>query len=113
MLARYQFFVGDLWERYGAAAWMEPWQRICSRPAAAARDVVAELRSLANRNAAMSASVLLDSIDAPESAQAALAAAFDDPAVAALAVCTLVTAGQRVAGQRQACTAPFLVPLPD
>ncbi len=116
-LARYQFFVGDLWERYGADAWMGPWQRVYSRPAGAARDIVAELRALANRNAAMSASVLLDSVDAPEQAQAALAAAFDDPAVAELTVYTLgdggAMAGLLVAGQRQDRGAIFLVFLLD
>lgn len=61
-LARYQFFVGDLWERYGADGWMGPWQRVYSRPAGAARDIVAELRALANRGAAISASVLLEQL---------------------------------------------------
>lgn len=116
-LARYQFFVGDLWERYGADAWMGPWQRVYSRPAGAARDIVAELRALANRDAAMSASVLLDSVDAPEPAQAALAAAFDDPAVAELTVFTLgdggAMAGLLVAGLRQERGAIFLVFLLD
>lgn len=115
--ARYRFFVGDLWERYGADAWMGPWQRVYSRPAGAARDIVAELRTLANRNAAMSASVLLDSVDAPEQAQAALAAVFDDPAVAELTVYTLgdsgAMAGLLVAGLRQDRSAIFLVFLLD
>lgn len=116
-LARYQFFVGDLWERYGADAWMGPWQRVYSRPAGAARDIVAELRALANRDAAMSASVLLDSVEAPEQAQAALAAAFDDLAVAELTVYTLgdggAMAGLLVAGLRQDRGAIFLVFLLD
>ncbi len=116
-LARYQFFVGDLWERYGADAWMGPWQRVYFRPAGAPRDIVAELRALTNRDAAMSASVLLDSVDAPEQAQAALAAAFDDPAVAELTVYTLgdggAMAGLLVAGQRQDRSAIFLVFLLD
>lgn len=116
-LARYQFFVGDLWERYGADAWMEPWQRVYSRPAGATRDIVAELRALANRNAAMSASVLLDSVESPEDAQAALAAAFDDPAVAELTIYTLgdggAMAGLLVAGLRQDRGAIFLVFLLD
>jgi len=116
-LARYQFFVGDLWERYGADAWMGPWQRVYSRPAGAARDIVAELRTLANRDAAISASVLLDSVDAPEQAQAALAAVFDDPAVAELTVYTLgdvgAMAGLLVAGLRQERGAIFLVFLLD
>ena len=116
-LARYQFFVGDLWERYGADAWMGPWQRVYSRPAGAAREIVAELRALAKRDAAISASVLLDSVEAPEQAQAAMAAAFDDPAVAEVTVYTLgdggAMAGLLVAGQRQDRGAIFLVFLLD
>ena len=81
------------------------------------RAIVAELRALANRDAALSASVLLEGVDAPERAQAALAAAFDDPAVAELAVYTLgdggAMAGLLVAGQRQDRGAIFLVFLMD
>ena len=116
-LARYRFFVGDLWERYGADAWLGPWQRVYTRPPGAPRAIVAELRALANRDAALSASVLLEGVDAPERAQAALAATFDDPAVAELAVFTLgdggAMAGLLVAGQREDRGAIFLVFLLD
>ena len=57
--------------------------------------------------------MLLDGIDAPERAQVALAAAFDDPAVAELAIFTLgdggAMSGRLVAGQRQDHGAIFLV----
>lgn len=116
-LARYQFFVGDLWERYGADAWLRPWQRVYTRPPGASGDIVAELRALANPDAARSASVLLEGVDAPERAPAALSAAFDDPAVTELAVFTLgdggALAGLLVAGQRQDRGAIFLVFLLD
>lgn len=116
-LARYQFFVGDLWERYGADAWMGPWQRVYTRPPGAPRAIVEELRALPNRDAARSAAVLLDDADDPARAQAALAAAFDDPAVAKLAVFTLgdggALAGLLLAGQRQDHGAIFLIFLLD
>jgi hypothetical protein len=79
--------------------------------------IVAELRTLADRDAARSASVLLEGVDAPERAQAVLAAAFDDPAVTELAIFTLgdggAMAGLLVAGQRQDRGAVFLVFLLD
>jgi hypothetical protein len=115
--ARYQFFAGDLWVRYGADAWLGPWQRVYTRPPAVPGAIVAELRTLADRDAARSASVLLEGVDAPERAQAVLAAAFDDPAVTELAIFTLgdggAMAGLLVAGQRQDRGAVFLVFLLD
>lgn len=34
-LAQYQYFVGDLWERYGKDAWMGPWKEVYAREAMA------------------------------------------------------------------------------
>lgn len=82
-LARYRFFVGELWERYGEEAWMGPWQQIYTRPPGASGDVVAELRALDDREARQSASLLVDDV---ANADDALAAAFDAPDVAELAV---------------------------
>jgi hypothetical protein len=31
-LAKYRFFVGDLWDRYGEAAWMGPWKSVLRSP---------------------------------------------------------------------------------
>ena len=116
-LARYQFFVGDLWERYGADAWMGTWQRVYLRTTGATPNIVTELRTLANHDAAMAASVLLDSVESLEEAQAALAAAFDDPAVVELTVYTLgdggAMAGLLVAGRHQDRGAILLVFLLD
>ncbi len=109
--------MGDLWERYGADVWLGTWSQVYTRPPGATRAIGAELRALANRDAARSASVLLEGVDAPEQARAALAAAFDNPAVAELAVFTLgdggAMAGLLVAGQRQDHGAIFLVFLLD
>ena len=48
--------------------------------------IVNELRALPDRAAAQSAALLLDELDAPQAAQQALAAAFDNPTVTALTV---------------------------
>jgi hypothetical protein len=58
---------------------------------------VAELRAITKRDAALAVEVLLDAIDAPERAQAAWAAAFDDLVVTELAVFT--------PGHRKMCSA--------
>jgi hypothetical protein len=79
-LARYRYFVGELWERYGEAAWLGPWREVYARPVGAKPDIVAELKGITDPNAALSAPMLLDN-DA-----AALAAVFDDPALTELRV---------------------------
>lgn len=103
-LATYRFFVGDLWERYGEAAWMGPWKRVYTRPADGTPDIVAELRGMDDRQARLSASMVLDEVEDAETARAALAAAFNDPAVSELTVYTLgdgaAMAGILVAGRR-------------
>ena len=57
-----------------------------------------------DREARLSASVILDEVDDAENARAALAAAFDDPAVSELAVYTVgdgaAMAGILIAGRR-------------
>ncbi len=85
----YQHFTGDLWERYGADAWMGAWQQVYTRPPGAASAIVADLRALEDRGARQSAAVLVDDADDPQAVKAALAAAFDDPAVTDLSVYTI------------------------
>lgn len=106
-LAKYQYFVGDLWTRYGADAWLGAWQQIYTRPQGADHAVVSELRAIKDRSAAQSVDLLLDEVADPKAAQQALATAFDDPAVTELAVykigdgaamAGLLVAARRVAG---------------
>jgi hypothetical protein len=85
-LAKYKYFVGDLWERYGEDAWMGPWKMVYTRPVDGKRDIIAELRGITDREARMSVEMILDNVDDPEKARTALSAAFDDPAVTELAV---------------------------
>lgn len=117
-LARYRYFVGDLWTQYGEAAWLGPWRQLYRRPPGALPDIVGELRALPDHTAALSAGVLLDEAENAAQAQAALVTAFDDPAVTELAVYQLGDGGAMngllVAGRRQATQeAIFLVFLID
>jgi hypothetical protein len=78
---------------------------------------VTELRALPDRAAAQSASVFLDDSDDPAHAQAALSAAFDDPAVTDVTVFAIgdgaAMSGLRVAGRRQDENAISLIFLLD
>ena len=117
-LAKYKYFVGGLWERYGADAWMGPWKEVYVRPAGAKPDIVAELRGIKDADAQLSAPMILDDIEGADKARAALAAAFDDPAVTELRAFNLgdggAMSGILVASRRGATEeATFLVFLMD
>jgi hypothetical protein len=92
-LAKYKYFTGELWERYGEDAWMGPWKEVYARPAGAKPDIVAELRGIEDADAANSAPMILDVVEDAALARAALAAAFDDPAVTELRVFNLGDGG--------------------
>jgi hypothetical protein len=46
-LAKYKYFTGDLWERWGEDAWMGPWKEVYTRQTGANVDILAELRGIA------------------------------------------------------------------
>jgi hypothetical protein len=117
-LAKYRFFVGDLWDRYGEAAWMSPWQLVHARPAGATADIVKELRAITDPAAQLSAPLLLDCLENAEAARAALSAAYDAPAVTELQIFTIgdgaALSGLLIAGRRPAAgEATFLIFLMD
>ncbi len=117
-LAKYKYFVGDLWERYGEAAWMGPWKAVYTRQPDTRRDIVSELRGIADRAARLSATVILDDVDGAEAARTALSAAFDDSAVTELVVYNVgdgaAMSGLIIAGRRgETGKATFLVFLLD
>jgi hypothetical protein len=117
-LAKYRYFVDELWERYGEAAWLSAWQEIYARQPEATADIIAELRSISDRSARLSVSLILDEIENAEQARAALSNVFDDPAVLALSVYTIgdgaALSGLLIAGQRaETDEAVFLVFLLD
>jgi len=117
-LAKYKYFTGELWERWGEDAWMGPWKEVYTRQTGANVDIVAELRGIADPDAANSVPMIVDNIEGADKARAALAAAYDDPAVTELRVFNLgdgeAMSGLLVAGRRQATgVATFLVFLLD
>lgn len=105
-LAQYKYFVGELWDRYGEAAWLGPWEEVYLRQADVKPDIIAELRSIRDPDTRLSVPMILDNIDNAEQARAALAAAYDDPAVTELRVFNLGDGGAMtgilLAGRRQA-----------
>ena len=116
-LAKYRYFVGDLWERYGKDAWMGPWKEVYVRTPDSTRDIVAELRGIGDAGARLSVPMVLDVVENAEAARQALSAAYDDPALTELRVFSLgdggAMSGLLVAGRRDAAEATFLVFLMD
>lgn len=116
-LEKYKFFTGDLWDRYGEAAWLGPWRQVYWRPDGAAPDIAAELRTIDDADAARSVEMILDNTDDPAAARAALAGVFDNPAMREVVVFNLgdgaAMAGVLVAGRRTTGEAVFLVFLLD
>lgn len=115
---KYKHFTGELWERWGADAWMGPWKEVYARKAGGKPDIVGELRRIADPDARNSVAMILENIDGAEKARAALAAAYDDPAVTELRVYNLgdgeAMSGLLVAGRRAAAgEGAFLVFLMD
>lgn len=75
----YRSFTGELWERWGEAAWMTSWKRVHVRSGPG--DIVSELKTLPDADASRSASVMLEGVEDPQAAALALAAVFDAPDV--------------------------------
>ena len=105
-LAKYKYFTGELWERWGEAAWMGPWKEVYARPTGAkAGHRGRAARHRRPRRAAHSVPMILENIEGADKARAALAAAYDDPAVTELRVFNLgdggAMSGILVAGRRR------------
>jgi hypothetical protein len=117
VLGKYKYFVGELWERYGEVAWMGPWKEVYARKPGATRDIIAELQGITDRDAQLSVPMILDAVKDADKARQALSAAYDDAAVADLAVYNLgdsgAMSGLLVAGRRDTGEATFLVFLLD
>ena len=96
---------------------MGPWKEVYAREAGATRDIVEELQGITDRDARPSVPMVLDVVENADAAQQALSAAYDDAAVAELAVYTLgdgeAMSGLLIAGRRDTGEATFLVFLMD
>lgn len=116
-LEYYQYFVGDLWERWGEDAWMGPWKEVYSRKARTKGDIVAELKGINDFDARGSVPMILEVVQDADAARKALSDAYDDPVVTELRVFNLgdggAMSGVLVAGRRKAGEATFLVFLMD
>ena len=71
-LAKYKHFAGELWERYGEDNWRAEWDTVYTRDPSTTRDIVAELRSISDRGARLSACLLVENNDHTTEAHAAL-----------------------------------------
>lgn len=99
----YRYFVGDLWDRFGETAWMQPWKVVYQRLAGTQPAIVSELQAIADPTIQQLLPLLLE-VGEAKIAGNALADAYDDATVAHLAVYTLgdsgAMSGLLVAGQR-------------
>jgi hypothetical protein len=115
-LKHYRYFVGDLWDRFGEAAWMAPWKLVYARKPGSRADIVAELRAIADPDVRLSVPMLLDINDA-ETTQKALSATYDNAEVNNLSVFALgdgsAMSGVLIAGRCNTGEATFLVFLLD
>lgn len=116
-LAKYKYYVGKLWDQYGEDAWMGPWKEVYVRKAGNKKDVVKELNGIEDDSASISVPMILENIDNADAAVGALAAAYDDPAVADFRVYNIgdgaAMSGLLLAGRRENSEATFLVFLLD
>lgn len=85
-LAKYRYFVGENWNRFGERAWMAPWREVYSRPAGGRRDFIAELQAIKDPDARRSTPLLLEATEDPAAAREALIAVYDDATVTELRV---------------------------
>lgn len=83
---RYQEFCGEIWERFGPENWLGQWAEVYRRPEGQAGDIVRELRELKDHPTALAGSLLLDNIDEPETAVAALADVFNHSSIGRLSI---------------------------
>lgn len=116
-LAQYKHFVGELWERWGEEAWMTPWKQVYTRKKGTKPDVAKELRGIEDFDAKMAVPLVLEIMEDPDKANEALAAAYNDPAVADLRAYTIgdgnAMSGLLLVGRRENGEATVLTVLMD
>lgn len=89
----YQYFVGDLWDRYGESAWMGPWKQVLASTGPMSQGIEQALRDLSDTDARQSAGLLLEDRENAADARAALQSVFDSPSIAELQVYNLGDGG--------------------
>lgn len=114
---KYQYFVGESWQRFGEEAWLSAWKQVYTRPAGIDHDIVTELRQIEDLDASQSTPMILDVIENAQAARQALSAAYDDLTVVDLVVYNLgdgaAMSGLLIAGRRSNGETTFLLFLMD
>ena len=117
VLEKYKFYVGEPWDRFGEEAWLSQWRKVYTRAPEAEHEIVAELKSISDRDTANSVPMILSVVKDAESAKLALSNTYDDKDVVDLEVYNLgdggAMSGLLVAGRRKNNEATFLVFLMD
>jgi hypothetical protein len=116
-LDKYQYFIGELWERYGEDAWMSVWKEVYHRQPDTNHDIAAELRGIKDRNIQQSVPMILEVVENADDAKLALSKTYDDKKVVDLKVYNLgdgeAMSGLLIAGRRSNNESTFLVFLMD
>ncbi len=115
-LARYREFVGGSWDRR-ASAWQSGFAELYRRGGSETRGIVAELRALQPAEARGVVDVMLDGMEDPAAASAALGEVFDQDGIRELRLYALgdgeAMAGVAVAALHASGESVFLVMLLD
>lgn len=85
----YRDFVGELWDRLGADAWLAPWSLAAARAQGSAQSVVDLLDTLEDLATRSAADMLVNANPDPEAAPDALREAFDHDGISELKVFTI------------------------
>lgn len=114
----YRDFVGELWERYGADAWLASWSLAAARDSDRAASVIDLLESLEDPLTRSAADMLVNANPDPDAARNALIVAFDQERVGHMEIYSIgdgeAMSGVLIAAHiRDASEATFLVFLMD
>jgi heat shock protein HslJ len=117
-LEKYEYFLGELWEKYGQETWMGQWKEVYSRKIDEEHDIVSELSGISDSEAVISVSLVLEGIEEADRARLALSSVYDDPSISNLRVYSIgdggAMSGILITGQsNETGEAVFLVVLMD
>ena len=116
-LAWYQHFAGKTWEQFGKDNWLANWRLVHARDTGQSKNIVAELQAIADSEAMLSASMLMENHEDSKLAQLALAQCFDNSAVQDLRVYRIgdgqAMSGLLIAARREPVGSVYLVFLMD
>jgi hypothetical protein len=117
-LKYYQYFLGDLWNRFGEAAWLSTWKQVYARQTGKTSQIVSELKAIAAPEVASFVPLLLlNETEQGEKAEKILSTVYDAPNIAELRVYTIgdgeAMSGLLIIGYRTTGEAIILISLLD